>query len=64
MRDAVILEFKVRSPKKEHSLEDTVQKALEQIEQKKYSASLIAAGIAPERIRRYGVAFEGKKALI
>lgn len=32
--DAVILEFKVRSPQKEGSLEDTVRKALEQIEQK------------------------------
>jgi hypothetical protein len=62
--DAVILEFKIRSPKKEGSLEDTVQQALEQIEKKKYSESLIAAGIAPGRIRKYGVAFEGKKVLI
>lgn len=62
--DAVILEFKVRNPKRESSLEDTVRKALEQIEEKKYSASLIAAGVMPERIRKYGFAFEGKKVLI
>lgn len=29
--NAIILEFKVRNPKKEDSLSDTVQKALEQI---------------------------------
>ena len=44
--------------------QDTVQQALEQIEKKKYSESLIAAGIAPGRIRKYGFAFEGKKVLI
>ena len=32
--DAIILEFKVRNPRKEESLEDTVQSALVQIEDK------------------------------
>lgn len=62
--NAIILEFKVRTPKKEDSLSDTVQKALKQIEQNNYSVSLIAAGISPERIRKYGFAFGGKTVLI
>ncbi len=62
--DAIILEFKVHEPDEEDTLADTVQKALDQIERKKYSAVLEAKGIPQERIRRYGFAFEGKKVLI
>ena len=40
------------------------QKALAQIEIKKYDAELKERGIPKERIRHYGVAFEGKKVLI
>ena len=60
----MILEFKVHEPDEEKTLQDTVQAALKQIEEKQYAAALGAKGIAPERIRRYGFAFEGKKVLI
>ncbi len=62
--DAIIIEFKVYDPDDEKTLDDTVQDALRQIEEKRYSASLEAKGIAPERIRRYGFAFRGKECRI
>ena len=62
--DAIILEFKVFQPRKEQSLEDTAAAALKQIEKKDYAAVLRAKGIAQERIRKYGVAFQGKEVLI
>ena len=62
--DAFIIEFKVFHPRKEASMEETVQAALAQIEEKQYEASLIAKGIPADHIRKYGFAFEGKKVLI
>ncbi len=64
MKDAFVLEFKVRDLEDEKSLSDTVEKALAQIEEKQYETDLIARGIAKEKIRKYGFAFEGKNVLI
>ena len=61
---AIILEFKVHEPDEEKTLEETVASSLAQIEEKKYDAELINAGVKKENIRHYGFAFEGKKVLI
>ncbi|MBR3761798.1 MAG: AAA family ATPase [Lachnospiraceae bacterium] len=61
--DAIIIEFKVRK-KREKSIEETLQNALQQIEDKQYETELLAKGISKERIRKYGFAFEGKNVLI
>ena len=62
--DAIIMEFKVQNASKEETLEQTVENALRQIEDKNYDAELLARGISKERIRHYGFAFCGKKVLI
>ena len=62
--DAFILEFKVHDPENKKELQETVQEALKQIEEKNYAAELEAIGFAKENIRKYGFAFEGKRVLI
>ena len=62
--DPMIIEFKVRKPLKENSLEDTVAAALKQIRDKNYDAVLIGRGFEREQIRHYGFAFDGKQVLI
>ncbi len=61
---AYIIEFKVHKPRKEKDLEQTLANARLQIEEKQYEAELTAEGIAPERIRKYGIVFRGKECLI
>lgn len=62
--NAILMEFKVRAASDEKTLEDTVKAALAQIEQKQYETALLAEGMLPEQIRKYGFAFEGRKVLI
>lgn len=60
----IIIEFKVYNPKKETSLEETVQAALQQIEEKKYEQALLDGGCCRDNIQKYGFAFKGKEVLI
>ena len=63
-KEAFILEFKVYNPRREDSLEETVENALIQIEEKQYETNLSAKGIPIDNIKKYGFAFKGKKVLI
>ncbi|MCX4366298.1 MAG: AAA family ATPase [Bacilli bacterium] len=62
--NGIILEFKVWNPKKERNLEETVENALCQIEEKQYDTILKKKGLSDEKIRKYGFAFHGKQVLI
>ncbi len=57
---AVIMEFKVQDAG-ERELSDTVQEALQQIDERDYQTVLTAKGLPEEKIRKYGFAFCGKK---
>ena len=59
----MILEFKVQDSE-EKELRDTVEAALDQIDEKRYDIMLLEKGVAKEKIRKYGFAFCGKKVLI
>ena len=61
---AIIIEFKVFNTRRDKTIEDTVQAALQQIEDKNYEADLIARGVPKENIRKYGFAFRGKEVYI
>ncbi len=61
---AVIIEFKVFDEEKEKSLDETLDEALSQIEEKKYAQNLISKGIPEDNILKYGFVFEGKKVLV
>ena len=60
---AIVLEFKVKRDS-EKSLEEAVEVAHKQIEEKRYDEEILTLSIEKERIRHYGFAFEGKKVLI
>ena len=60
----IVIEFKVINPKKEKTLEETVEAALKQIEDKGYDEELVKRGVKRENIHHYGFAFKGKNVLI
>ena len=61
---AVVMEFKAFDDWDEQTLTDTVARAHAQIDERGYVAGLVERGIAPERIRTYGIAFRGKEVLV
>lgn len=61
---AIIIEFKVRNKRREHTLEDAALSAVNQIEERQYDAQLLERGMKKDRIRYYGIAFDGKEVLI
>ena len=62
--DGYIIEFKVIHTERGETLEDGVKSALKQIEEKQYETALRSRGTGPERIKKYGFAFEGRRVLI
>ena len=61
----IIIEFKsISYDDGEKDLLDTVNAALQQIEDKHYVTALVARGLAQERLFTYGFAFKGKEVLI
>ena len=58
----VIIEFKVFDKTKEKTIDDTVQRALQQIEDKKYETELQSLGI--KNIIKLAIVFKGKEVLI
>lgn len=60
-----VLEFKVVDAYDgTRTLEDAVASAHTQIAERNYDAELLDRGFAPEQIRHFGVAFQGKHVLV
>ena len=58
--DGFLLEFRARQP----ASEATAQAALEEISDSGDEADLVAHGLSAERIRKFVLAFEGKRVLV
>ncbi len=62
--DGFLLEFRARTPASEVTLETMAQTAWEEISDSGVEADLVALGLPAERIRKYVLAFEGKRVLV
>lgn len=63
--NAIIIEFKSkRRSEKGKSLDELADKALQQIEDKKYEPELLEAGYDKKRIKKFAFVFKGKELLI
>lgn len=62
--DGIILEYKIFDPGRDKDLNDTVDRALKQVTEKKYQAALEARGIKKDRIKVYAFAYKGKEVKI
>jgi hypothetical protein len=63
-KKAYIFEFKKVEPARKETMEIALEKALAQIDRKRYDVELIDAGMRPEDILKVGVAFEGKELML
>ncbi len=61
-KKGIVIEFKKASKHNSEDLEEAAQKALEQIDQKRYAHALHADGI--KNVLSYGIAFMGKNVLV
>ena len=57
-------DFSLQLSKQSLRYSEIHNKALDQIEQRRYEEMLVEKGVPKERIRKYGFAFCGKKVLI
>jgi hypothetical protein len=58
----IIIEFKLRNIREEENLDETAERALNQIEEKKYEQSFIQRGI--NFVRKFAFGFDGRKIII
>lgn len=63
-KDAVLLEFKQFNPMLEDTMASSAKAALEQLTRKGYAEALEIEGISKERIKKYGIVFNGLQVLV
>lgn len=62
--DAYVIGFILFNKNRDLTMEDTVATAHKQMEDKRYEDLFLSKGIGPERLKKFGFAFQGKEVLI